>query len=87
MLAGLPGGYSGREPPDPIPNSEVKTFSADGSVGSPHVRVGHRQALLTKSPVPLGPGDFFVGIVLNSRRVLNSRFHLLVEVAVRQLHE
>ena len=50
MLADLPGGYSGREPPDPIPNSEVKTFSADGSVGSPHVRVGHRQALLTKPP-------------------------------------
>ena len=33
-----------REPPDPIPNSEVKPFIADGSVGSPHVRVGHRQA-------------------------------------------
>lgn len=28
-------------PPDPIPNSEVKPLSADGSVGSPHVRVGH----------------------------------------------
>ncbi len=33
------------EPPDPIPNSEVKRKRADGSVGSPHVRVGHRQAL------------------------------------------
>ena len=33
------------EPPDPIPNSAVKRFSADGSVGFPHVRVGHRQAL------------------------------------------
>ena len=30
-------------PPDPIPNSEVKRNRADGSVGSPHVRVGHRQ--------------------------------------------
>ena len=40
----LPGSYSKREPPDPIPNSEVKTLCADGSVGSPHVRVGHRQA-------------------------------------------
>ena len=37
--------YSELEPPDPIPNSEVKRLSADGSVGSPHVRVGHRQAL------------------------------------------
>ena len=32
------------EPPDPIPNSDVKRFIADGSVGFPHVRVGHRQA-------------------------------------------
>jgi hypothetical protein len=44
----LPGGISEREPPDPISNSEVKTLSADGSVGSPHVRVGHRQALNSK---------------------------------------
>ena len=36
------------EPPDPIPNSEVKRFSADGSVGSPHVRVGHCQDLIPK---------------------------------------
>ena len=48
--ASLPGGISEREPPDPISNSEVKTLSADGSVGSPHVRVGHRQALNIKSP-------------------------------------
>ena len=32
------------EPPDPIPNSEVKRTRADGSVRSPHVRVGHCQA-------------------------------------------
>ena len=31
------------EPPDPIPNSAVKRRIADGSVGLPHVRVGHRQ--------------------------------------------
>ena len=41
----FPGGNSEREPPDPIPNSEVKTFCADGSVGFPHVRVGHCQDL------------------------------------------
>ena len=41
----LSGGNSELEPPDPISNSEVKRFSADGSVGSPHVRVGHGQAL------------------------------------------
>ena len=39
----LPGGHSERVPPDPIPNSEVKTLSADDSVGFPHVKVGHRQ--------------------------------------------
>ena len=39
------------EPPDPMPNSEVKRHIADGSVGLPHVRVGHRQALKqTKNP-------------------------------------
>ena len=31
-------------PPESIPNSEVKHVSVDGSVGSPHVRVEHRQA-------------------------------------------
>ncbi len=33
--ADLPGGHSEWEPPDPIPNSEVKPLSADGSVGVP----------------------------------------------------
>jgi hypothetical protein len=41
---GLPDDDSESEPPDPIPNSAVKRLSADGSVGFPHVRVGHRQA-------------------------------------------
>ncbi len=31
----LPGGNSKREPPDPIPNSEVKLLSADDSVVFP----------------------------------------------------
>ena len=47
------------EPPDPIPNSEVKRSRADGSVGFPHVRVGHRQALILKSPAVKSVGDFF----------------------------
>ncbi len=55
----MPGGISEREPPDSISNSEVKTLSADGSVGSPHVRVGHRQALYSKKPQPKGCGFFF----------------------------
>ena len=44
----LPDGHSEWEPPDPIPNSEVKLLSADDSVGHPHVKVGHRQALNSK---------------------------------------
>ena len=41
------------EPPDTIPNSEVKRCNADGSVGLPHVRVGHRQ--VTKYEFKLKP--------------------------------
>ena len=41
----LLGDHSIVDPPDSMPNSEVKHNSADGSVGLPHVRVGHRQAL------------------------------------------
>ncbi len=44
MKQNLPGGSSAVVPPDPMPNSEVKRRSADGSVGSPHVRVGNCQA-------------------------------------------
>ena len=46
------------EPPDPIPNSEVKRRIADGSVGFPHVRVGHRQASIPNPPVAQAPGGF-----------------------------
>ena len=46
------------EPPDPIPNSEVKRCIADGSVGIPHVRVGHRQA--SKNEKTTQPGGFFL---------------------------
>jgi hypothetical protein len=51
--------HSKLEPPDPIPNSEVKRLSADGSVGSPHVRVGHRQALKYRTPCRYLQGVFF----------------------------
>ena len=43
----LLGDHSNLDPPDSMPNSVVKRISADGSVGLPHVRVGHRQALIT----------------------------------------
>ena len=47
------------EPPDPISNSVVKRVIADGSVGSPHVRVGHCQAPnKQKTPSTLWSGFF-----------------------------
>ena len=50
IYAFSPDDHSVRAPPDPMPNSAVKPLSADGSVGSPHARVGHRQALIVKTP-------------------------------------
>ena len=50
FYASLPGDHRELEPPDPIPNSVVKWFIADGSVGSPHVRVGHRQVFFASGP-------------------------------------
>ena len=44
-----------------MPNSEVKPLSADGSVGLPHVRVGHRQAPLLNTPGPQRLGVFALG--------------------------
>jgi hypothetical protein len=50
MPTNLSGGHSELEPPDPIPNSEVKRLCADDSVGLLHAKVGHRQAPITKPP-------------------------------------
>lgn len=58
----LPGGHSEWEPPDPIPNSEVKLLSADDSVGSPHAKVGHCQALYQTPVVVFGRGGFSLGM-------------------------
>ena len=44
----LPDDNSNLEPPDPISNSEVKRVNANGSAGSPCVRVGNRQAFSLK---------------------------------------
>ena len=49
------------EPPDPIPNSVVKRCIADGSVGFPHVRVGHRQAPIPKPLISLAGRGFCFG--------------------------
>ena len=41
MIFSFPGGHSGGEPPVPIPNTEVKPSSADGTAGISCGRVGH----------------------------------------------
>ena len=54
-------------PPDPIPNSEVKRRCADGSVGLPHVRVGHRQ-VLNVNPELNGLGFLFLDFILINKK-------------------
>ncbi len=62
VLTSFPGGHSEQEPPDPIPNSEVKMFCADGSVAVGHVRVGRCQGLKPESPVRSRTGLLFLGV-------------------------
>ena len=76
----LPGGHSGVEPPDPIPNSDVKRSSADGSVGSPHVRVGHCQALTPKALI--ARSGLFLW-VLKSGSVLTEPGHGVTEAGIK----
>ena len=52
------GGYSGEDPPLPIPNREVKLTIADGTA-IPGGRVGSRHLLIRK-PSRLSLGGFFV---------------------------
>ena len=55
----LPGDNSKWVPPDPIPNSAVKPFSAYDSVVI-HAKVGHRQALIQKALVWFDQTGVFV---------------------------
>ncbi len=62
--ADLSGDLRVLEPPDSIPNSEVKRYIADGSVGFPHVRVGHRQAFEYRRLADSDPGDLQVNTIV-----------------------
>ncbi len=55
----FPDGHSECEPPNPISNLEVKPLSADDSVGSPHVKVGHCQGFILKTSITHVIGVFF----------------------------
>ena len=70
--ASLPGDNRALEPPDYIPNSEVKRRIADGSVGFPHVRVGHCQAFIKKG-LSLGQPFFLFLFVALDAAVRNRR--------------
>ena len=59
----LPDDISECEPPDSIPNSEVKPLRADGSVGLPHVRVGHCQACNLKTLDSNNDRGFFLAMI------------------------
>ena len=58
----MPGDNRALEPPDPISNSEVKRCIADDSVGSPHVKVGHYQALIPKGCISFRGTAFFMPV-------------------------
>lgn len=60
------GSHSELDPPDSIPNSEVKRLSADDSVGSPHVKVGRCQACYPEPQIGNYPGLFYMGIEIVS---------------------
>ena len=48
------GGHSAGETPDPIPNSEAKPCSADGTAPLRCGRVGRRREVLTERPTSVG---------------------------------
>ena len=58
-LKSLLGEHSESEPPDPIPNSEVKPLSADDSVAGCHAKVGNCQAFNMKTRSQLWFRVFF----------------------------
>ena len=66
----MPDDHRALEPPDSIPNSEVKRCIADGSVGSPHVRVGHRQAFITKKARSEMIGPFLCPSFVGDRKIV-----------------
>ncbi|WP_415777135.1 hypothetical protein, partial [Avibacterium endocarditidis] len=58
-----------------MPNLEVKRCNADGSVGNPHVRVGHRQVLNERrTPLRELDGVFLLNLILSILIYLLFRF-------------
>jgi hypothetical protein len=57
--ASLLGDHSGRAPPGPIPNPEVKPPGADDSAAACRAKVGNRQAPSPGPGTRQDPGPFF----------------------------
>ena len=67
MRSLFPGGYSGGETPVPIPNTEVKPSSADGTSHVLCGRVGRRRDFINEpDPSKEGPG-FFIPVLSKIR--------------------
>ena len=67
----LLGDHSKCEPPDPIPNSEVKPLCADDSVAVCHVKVGHRQAFNTKKARSISLSGLFLCLIISAHWILS----------------
>jgi hypothetical protein len=79
MTVGMPhytsllGDHSEREPPDPIPNSEVKPLSADDSVAVCHAKVGNCQAPYPSPGPHTAPGLFYARKAMPGRPAPKAR--------------
>ena len=84
----FPGDYCEREPPDPFPNSEVKTFCADGSVAVGHVRVGHCQGPNSEPrPALAGRGFVFLASANRCFWAVSGRFLRFLLASLRLRHQ
>ena len=70
---GSPGDNSKWVPPDSISNSEVKPLSADDSVGSPHVKVGHRRGIKIEKPLLVSGGRLFLFLCFGGEVLLHGQ--------------
>ena len=70
----LLGDHSERDPPDPIPNSEVKPLSADDSVAVCHAKVGNCQAPNIKNPSTVAWVFFCPALGLNRTTIVRILF-------------
>ena len=58
----MPDDHSELEPPLPIPNRTVKRYRADDSAAT-SVKVGYRQAIISKKPLSISLRGFFLFIL------------------------